>query len=237
MGLDLIHSQKIEELVVPSPFDFEKQSKVLIASFLPLPSDKKYFPLQSLTLLKNVIKSADKGTMVLFTSYADLNFIYDALSDEMANSNIPLLAQGKSGSRSNILREFKEHGKSVLLGTNSFWEGIDIKGDSLSLLVIYKLPFSVPSEPIVEAYIEKLEQEGKDSFNHYMLPTALLKFKQGFGRLIRSTSDSGIVIVLDNRMHKKQYGQYFKSILPVRSENVDSEAVLMNQVSRWFSKV
>jgi Rad3-related DNA helicase len=155
--------------------------------------------------------------MVLFTSYKDLNAVFDHLSDTLYHRNRPFFAQGKGGSRSSILNEFKQMDNAVLLGTSSFWEGVDVQGKSLSLLILYKLPFMVPSEPIVEAYIDKLERENKDSFMHYMLPTALLRLRQGFGRLIRSKADSGIVLIMDSRVSRKQYGDYFKKVLPAKA--------------------
>jgi len=126
---------------------------------------------------------------------------------------------------------------AVLLGTNSLWEGVDVQGKSLSLLILYKLPFMVPSEPIVEAYIDKLERENKDSFMHYMLPTALLKLRQGFGRLIRSKADSGIVLIMDSRVSRKQYGDYFKKVLPCRSMEMRDENELVSSIASFFNKI
>jgi len=234
LGLDLIKDKKVHELVVPSPFDYNKQVRVVAASFLPLPTDKKFFPFQSVSIIRQLIKSIKKGTLVLFTSYADLNSVYESISEDCYGDNVLLLAQGKGTSRNSMLNEFKSDGAAVLLGTNSFWEGIDVKGESLSLLIIYKLPFLVPGDPIVEAYLNKLEAEGKDSFNYYMLPNALLRFKQGFGRLIRSKKDRGAVIILDNRIDRKEYGHYFKKTLPTNTVSASSEMQLFNLIEQWF---
>ncbi len=121
------------------------------------------------------------------------------------------------------------------MGTNSFWEGVDIQGDSLSMLILFKLPFQVPSEPIVEALIDKLNTENKDSFMHYMLPNALLKLRQGFGRLIRSKEDRGIVLIMDSRVSNKYYGKYFKEVLPAKCMEIKSELELLNEVIRFFN--
>lgn len=125
----------------------------------------------------------------------------------------------------------------MLLGTSSFWEGVDVVGDSLSLLILYKLPFQVPSDPLVEALIDKLEREEKDSFMHFMLPNALLRLRQGFGRLIRSKTDRGIVLIMDSRVSKKQYGQYFKQILPGRSLELRDEQQLVSEIGKFFNKI
>jgi ATP-dependent DNA helicase DinG len=235
MGLNLIESKIVRERVVPSPFEFEKQSALLTTGFLPDPNDM-YFSNQSIDVLRRVLEASNVGSMVLFTSYRDLNLVYDALEKEMFEKDILLLAQGKGASRSAILNEFREHGSGVLLGTNSFWEGIDVQGESLSLLIIYKLPFQVPTEPIVEAYIEKIEREGKNSFMNYILPNALLKLRQGFGRLIRSKTDRGIVLILDNRVVTKQYGVYFKEVLPTKCHEITNILELENAVIKFFRK-
>jgi len=125
----------------------------------------------------------------------------------------------------------------VLLGTNSFWEGVDIPGESLSLLILYKLPFMVPTDPIVEAFIEKLDSEGKNSFMHYMVPTALLKYRQGYGRLIRNKTDKGVVLVLDSRIQTKKYGQYFKEILPTKTRAASNPVELYDYIGRWFKGI
>ncbi|MCB5267247.1 MAG: DNA polymerase III subunit epsilon, partial [Candidatus Cloacimonetes bacterium] len=155
--------------------------------------------------------------------------------DDLYHSDRRLFAQGKGGSRSSILEEFKRAKNAVLLGTSSFWEGVDVQGESLQLLIIYKIPFQVPSEPLVEAYIDKLEREQKDSFMHYMLPNALLRIRQGFGRLIRSKSDRGLVLILDSRVSKKYYGTFFKEILPGKHLDVSSDVQLLDEVTRFFN--
>jgi predicted DnaQ family exonuclease/DinG family helicase len=237
MGLDWLDADKVQELVVPSPFDFKKQAVVIVPTMLPDPRDK-FFSSQSIELIWRMLEISQAGAMILFTSYKDLNHVYEALEEPLFQKDILLLAQGKgSMSRSAMLEEFKINRKSILLATNSFWEGVDVPGDSLSLLILYKLPFLVPSEPIVEAYIEKLEADGKNSFMHYMVPNALLKYRQGFGRLIRNKTDKGMVIVLDNRIKTKTYGHYFMEIVPSKTIFADTVQSLDDYIGRWFALI
>ncbi|MDX9977456.1 MAG: helicase C-terminal domain-containing protein [Candidatus Cloacimonadales bacterium] len=236
LGLDKTKEIVINELIADSPFDYDKQSLVLNTTYLPDNKDI-YFSPQSIDLLKRIIAANKVGTMVLFTSYKDLNMAYDELSTVCYENKISLLAQGKTGSRSSILKEFIKQKNAVLLGTSSFWEGVDVQGESLSLLVLYKLPFQVPSEPTVEALIEKLEKQGLNSFMHYSLPNALLKVRQGFGRLIRSKQDSGVVLVLDNRIKTKRYGSYFAEILPTRIRFMQNPEQTLSNIKMWFDKI
>ena len=235
MGLDLLEDGFVQELIVESPFDYQKQSMILVAGFLPGPKDR-FFSAQSINLIQKTIEISQTGTMILFTSYKDLNKVYDELSGKFSN-NITLLAQGKGMSRSAMLNEFRENKKTVLLGTNSFWEGVDVPGESLSFLILYKLPFLVPSEPIIEAYLEKLESEGKNSFMHYMMPNALLKYRQGFGRLIRNKTDKGVVLVLDSRIFTKEYGHFFKDIVPAKTIIPFSDIEIYDYLGKWFSLI
>jgi predicted DnaQ family exonuclease/DinG family helicase len=233
MGLNLLEDGFVQELVVDSPFDYHTQTGVVVAGFLPQPNDR-FFNAQATDIIKRAIQVSKTGTMTLFTSYKDLNATYEALSDAFYAAGIKLMAQGKGMGRSAMLKEFKKHKDSVLFGTNSFWEGIDVQGESLSLLILYKIPFMVPSEPIVEAFMERLQAEGKDSFMHYMLPNAILKYRQGFGRLIRHKSDRGIVLVLDNRLVTKHYGRYFLDTIPSRTTVASSPMEIYDILGQWF---
>ncbi len=233
-GLSLVPPEKISAEIVDSPFDYESQTRLMVGSFLPEHKDR-FFINQALGCVDQLLESTDVGTMILFTSYRDLNSVYDHISDNLYRRKRPFFAQGKGASRSSMLEEFKRHKNAVLLGTNSFWEGVDIQGESLSLLILFKLPFLVPSEPLVEALIDKLDREQKDSFMHLMLPNALLKLRQGFGRLIRSKSDRGIVLIMDSRVSNKKYGQYFKQVLPAKCLEMRSELELLTEVSRFFN--
>ncbi len=233
-GLTLLKDKAIEQIIVPSPFDYDKQSKLFLTNFLPFPKDS-FFVDQALKILNTLITHTKQGSMVLFTSYKDLNYAYRELQEPLFEQGIKLLAQGISGSRNSILNEFKRSKNSVLLGTSSFWEGVDVQGDSLSQLIVFKLPFQVPSEPLVEAYIEKLEAENKNSFMHFMLPNALLKVRQGFGRLIRSKQDKGVVIILDKRVITTRYGDYFRQILPCKLQVINTDLELVDMTNRFFN--
>jgi ATP-dependent DNA helicase DinG len=235
MGLPFGEDKIIREYIIPSPFDFHKQTLVLAAGYLPVPSDD-YFTPQSIELLKMTIDSARVGAMVLFTSYKDLNTVYEQISDEMYQKDILLLAQGRGYSRTVALNEFRDHGSAVLLGTSSFWEGVDVPGESLSLLILYKLPFQVPSEPVIEAYYEKLRREGKDPFMHSTLPNAMLKFRQGFGRLIRNKKDRGVVLIVDSRVINKYYGSYFREIIPTKIYSAETPVEICDLVAGWFNQ-
>ena len=233
-GLCLVPPEQLEEYIVDSPFDYDKQSLLMISSFLPEPKDR-FFINQALGCVEQLVLSVDVGTMILFTNYKDLNSVYDHLSEPLYHRKRPLFFFFFTYSRSSMLEEFKSYKNAVLLGTNSFWEGVDIQGDSLSMLILFKLPFQVPSEPIVEALIDKLNTEKKDSFMHYMLPNALLKLRQGFGRLIRSKEDRGIVLIMDSRVSNKYYGKYFKEVLPAKCLEIKSELELLNEVIHFFN--
>ncbi len=241
LGLDLLskgathggEENKILEFVAESPFNYEKQASILLPNFIVSPKDPN-FPAQATRLLDKILEQHSKGTLVLFTSYKNLNDCYNILSEKFLQRDVILLAQGKSGSRTSMLEIFRENKSSVLFGTRSFWEGIDVKGEALEMLILYKLPFMVPSEPTVEAYNEKLEKHGKNPFMYYSLPMAILHFKQGFGRLIRNKTDKGIVIVLDSRIVKKQYGRYFIEDMPRKPTIVSSEIEMIDLTNNWF---
>ncbi len=234
-GIGLASDRQIKEKIVESLFDYAKQSRLIIAGFLPEPGDT-YFLQQALDVVDLVVESTPVGTLTLFTSYKDLDAAYNKLNDKLYQNNRPLFAQGKWGSRSALLDEFKKHNNAVLLGTSSFWEGIDVQGESLSLLILFKLPFQVPTEPIVEAYIEKLEVEKKDSFMHYILPNALLRLRQGFGRLIRSKTDKGVVVIIDPRVTTKRYGHYFQEVLPATSIIMDDPVQMQSNIIDFFKQ-
>jgi len=232
-GIDRLKETELMEFIASSPFDYEKQIEVLIPKFLPEPRDKYYAP-QALSLIKEVLDVHVRGTLALFTSYKDLDNAYDSLANATLENNVTLLAQGKTGSRNSILNTFRQEENSVLLGTKSFWEGVDVKGKSLEILILFRLPFLVPTEPIVEATLDYLKREGKNSFMEYTLPISLLSFKQGFGRLIRNQTDKGVVLILDTRTVKKRYGKYFLKVLPKQPKIVESDLAIVDHITNWF---
>jgi DNA polymerase-3 subunit epsilon/ATP-dependent DNA helicase DinG len=169
--------------------------------------------------------------LVLFTSYAQLRKTAQAIGPAMADAEIQVYEQGEGASTNILLENFRGADKAVLLGTRAFWEGVDIPGEALSVLVIVKLPFDVPSDPIIAARAETFE----DPFNEYNLPEAILRFRQGFGRLIRSQSDRGVVAILDKRLLTKKYGRMFLDSLPECTRRVASSLELPAAAARWLN--
>jgi DNA polymerase-3 subunit epsilon/ATP-dependent DNA helicase DinG len=167
---------------------------------------------------------------VLFTSYSQLRNTANAIRDRLGEDDIRLLEQGGGGSRAHLLESFKSIDRCVLFGTRSFWEGIDVTGESLSCVVIAKLPFDVPDDPIFSARSETYE----DGFNEYSLPNAILRFRQGFGRLIRTRTDRGVVVCMDRRLLTKSYGQEFVRSLPECTRRQGTLAELPEVARRWI---
>ena len=198
-----------EEIQLESPFDYQKQALVFIPNDMPEPNQRGYQQALEETLIALCTATGGR-TLVLFTANSALRTTYKAIQEPLEEQGIAVLGQGLDGSRRALLERFKEFPRTVLLGTTSFWEGIDVVGDALSVLVIAKLPFSVPNDPIFAARSEGFT----DAFNEYAVPQAILRFKQGFGRLIRSREDRGVVAVLDRRLLSKKYGQMFLDSLP-----------------------
>ncbi|UMZ72836.1 putative ATP-dependent helicase DinG [Natranaerofaba carboxydovora] len=198
-----------KSVIIPSPFDYKKQSAVFVPKNFPKPNENNYEDALIEGML-NLIEFNQGKALILFTSYRMLDYVYNELKERV---NYKVLRQGQA-SKNEILKEFREDTYSILLATDSFREGIDVRGEALSLLMMDKLPFAVPDEPLIKARIEYLEKQGKNSFFSYSLPEAVLKLKQGFGRLIRHRNDSGIFAVFDCRIHKMPYGKVFLNSLP-----------------------
>ncbi|WP_141433308.1 ATP-dependent DNA helicase DinG [Bacillus sp. 03113] len=214
LGLD---SQLCKHERIESPFEYGKQVQLLIPKGLP---EINTVPIEEyiISITEHIISAAEatKGRMlILFTSYDMLKKTYELMKESGFLLDYSILAQGiTSGSRMRLTRNFRRFEKSILLGTNSFWEGIDIPGEDLSCLIIVRLPFSPPDEPLTEAKSEKVKQIGGNPFNEISLPEAVLRFKQGFGRLIRAKSDRGIIIVFDRRIVTASYGKTFLQSIP-----------------------
>lgn len=192
-----------------SPYNYRDQVMVYLPQDMPEPKDYPYQGCVEQAIFDTAV-AAHGRTLVLFTSNSALRSTYNQLIDQLSQQDIILLGQGLDGSNRQILERFKSEPRSVLFGTLSFWEGVDVVGDALSALIITKLPFSVPNDPVIAARSEQFV----DSFNQYFLPQSILKFKQGFGRLVRGKDDRGIVIVLDKRILAKKYGAQFLESLP-----------------------
>lgn len=233
MGLEEADEDRVKSLCLGSPFDYDRQALVCTAQFMPSPKDERFQEAVD-GVVRELAVEVNRGTLILYTSYSMLNKTYGELKLDLSSRDTLLLGQGKDGSRQHITERFKENRSSVLLGTDSFWEGVDLPGDALEILGIVRLPFAVPSEPIVEAQMEELQKQGKDPFIHYSVPEAILKFRQGFGRLIRNATDRGVVIVMDNRVTSTKYGKAFLDSLPAPARSFNSREDMIQTIRQWF---
>ena len=214
-GLQMVESElDVSEHILLSPFDFTRQTLLGVPTDLPLADrGEDEYQRASARVLVEFAELSDGGLFALFTSHAALRRVAELLRAHGADASWPLFVQGESD-RHRLLERFVEAGRGILLGTASFWEGVDVPGHPLRGLVIQKLPFRVPTEPVTAARMEALERAGADPFRSFMLPHAALRLKQGFGRLVRSRSDHGAVLVLDDRLVTKRYGRYLRDSLP-----------------------
>jgi ATP-dependent DNA helicase DinG len=201
--------QADEELALDAPFDYPRQALLYVPDDLPEPSDElKVYVDGIANRCRELVEVSGGKTFILFTSYALLNQVYERLDD----MPFQLIRQGDMPTGL-MIKKFKEK-PSVIFGTNSFWQGVDIPGDALQSVIITKLPFDVPKEPLTEARIEELRRQNVDPFKHYQIPRAIIQLKQGFGRLIRKKTDTGVVSILDSRMSRRGYGKQFIASLP-----------------------
>lgn len=212
VGLDLAEAGRGTELLLASPFDFARQALVAVPADLPEPGRAGY-PEAVRDLVERAVLLAGGRTFVLFTAYSLLRRVHGELAPILAARGLPVLRQGED-SRHRLLKSFAADPATTLFATDSFWEGVDVPGRSLEQVIITRLPFKVPTEPVLEARAEAIEQAGGDPFLEYTVPQAVIRFKQGFGRLIRHRGDRGVVLILDTRVVKKGYGRLFLRSLP-----------------------
>jgi len=205
--------RETRELLLGSPFDYKKQVKLYLCRKVPFQTEKEYAKVLT-ERIKHYLLLTEGKAFVLFTNYKIMQKVYRKISPFLTKKGINSFLQGNGMPRHRMLEAFKGDVNSVLFGTETFWMGVDVAGESLSNVIITKLPFSVPDHPLIEARIERIEERNGNAFLEYSLPEAIIKLRQGFGRLIRNKTDKGIVVILDSRVLTKFYGKSFLSSLP-----------------------
>lgn len=235
VGLDLYPVDKALSMIVNSPFAYDEQALLCICRDVPDPQSIE-FSESIVPLIRDLVLVADGKTMVLFTSHKMLREVYFNVTPQLEAHGITVLGHGIDGSRARLVEEFRDNSRSVIFGANSFWEGVDLPGDVLRSVIIVKIPFMPPGIPTTQARLEYLENLSKDSFRRLSLPQAVLRLKQGFGRLIRTRQDHGVVIVLDNRLINKRYGSKFLRSLPVKNHFRGEKDLVLQKVSDWLDQ-
>ncbi len=224
-----------ETVSLPSPFDFARQAVLAIPTDFPAPNvDGPLHLRRVVQAAADLVEAADGGVFLLFTSHRDVKEAAQALRALGADARWPLLVHGED-SRDNLLRRFRESGNAVLIGTATFWEGVDVPGRALRGLLLARVPFRVPSEPVTAAQCEALEATGRDAFAEYMVPHAALRLKQGFGRLIRTATDRGAVVLCDPRVVKKSYGRALIAGLPPARRIEAPWAVVRDELRKFYA--
>ena len=234
VGLDRVESARSTELSLDSPFDYQRQALVALPTDLPEPG-KPGFAAAVRDAVEQAVLCSEGRSFVLFTSYVLLRQVYEELSPVLEAQRFRCLRQGQEN-RHRLLKRFAEDETSVLFGTDSFWEGVDVPGRSLEQVIIVRLPFKVPTEPVLEARAQAIEERGGDSFMDYTVPQAVIRFKQGFGRLIRHRSDRGVVLILDTRVVKKGYGRMFLRSLPSAQIVRGSSKEVFSAIGQFFTE-
>jgi DNA polymerase-3 subunit epsilon/ATP-dependent DNA helicase DinG len=222
--------EECRELLVGSPFDYARSTLVLVPQDMPEPGGAGYQAALERAVL-DLCRASEGRALVLFTSYAALRATHAAVRPPLEGEGILVLGHGIDGSPKQLLQALRENPRTVILGTASFWEGVDVVGEALSLLVMARLPFTVPTDPVFVARSDLYDQP----FNQYALPQAVLRFKQGFGRLIRRKTDRGVVAVLDRRIRSRSYGGAFLRSLPPCTVREEPLRNLPRAVADWLA--
>lgn len=233
LGLNIDSRDRVVEFIASSIFDYRRQAKVFMPTFLPSPKSEGFIEETNRALLA-VAEKTRRGMLVLFTSRGHLQRSYYDIKDMLMRDGITLMAQGIDGSRNLLLRRFREEKSSVLFGTDSFWEGVDVPGSALELVVIVRLPFAVPTEPVVQAQMEEIKRAGSHPFMEFSVPEAAIRLRQGAGRLIRHRTDRGAIIIMDNRIVTTKYGSIFQRCLPGKAVRAESIEMLVKGLNDWF---
>jgi ATP-dependent DNA helicase DinG len=234
IGLTGYEGAELREELFESPFDFKERVLIGVPSDAPAPESEDYRPFLA-RFIADALLISEGRALVLFTSYDMLIKTYESVRPAMDKAGISLFRQGDD-ERSRLLRRFNEDTTSVLFATDSFWEGVDSPGDTLLLVILCRLPFRVPTDPVLVARMEAIRLKGGNPFFDLSLPEAVMKLKQGFGRLMRRTSDRGAVLIPDGRIVTKNYGSIFLSSLPETRRSIKSAAALFEDLENFLAR-
>lgn len=228
LGLPL-EDERVEVGQFPSPFDYHNRVTLAVPADAPFPDNERY-ETYLIQLIQRLVNASNGGALILFTSYRQLSSVFEAVAPALEQRGFPCYRQG-SEDRAHLMATFVDDHAGVLFATDSFWEGIDAPGETLRLVVVCRLPFRVPTDPVQRARAEAIEATGGNSFYDFSLPQAVMRLKQGFGRLMRRNDDYGVVVVTDPRMIKKSYGRVFWNSLPPADPLITHGEALVEEVS------
>ena len=234
VGLDRVTDRSVEPLALDSPFDYQEQAIFCVPSEISTPDQREFLD-ETTEYVRDALSVTKGHAFVLFTSFYALDYVFKRLEDGLRGAGIVPLKQGMAA-RTQLLERFRRDASSVLFATDSFWEGVDVAGHALQCVILPKLPFRVPTEPVLEARAEAIDSEGGNSFMSYTVPQAVIKFRQGFGRLIRRKTDRGAVVVLDRRILTKYYGRVFLKSLPDLHVEKGPRAQILSSLRDFFEK-